>query len=183
VSRAPTGAVSVARSHHPGASVLAAVEHFGGGQTLWGADVVIDARISRFVLAELRAGGRGGADVVLPWVHVTTRAGTASAAVGLNVWSKRRRIGFAVMGRAQGYLVEIQSEPAGRSDAGAGRALAFLLAAEPRLFVTMTKHLSLTIAAAAGASIHGVVLETQGSVSRSFTGVSLSANLGAVFTF
>jgi hypothetical protein len=145
--------------------------------------VFVGARVGRFVLGEVRAGFRRGEDLDAPWVRVTAGAGTASAAAGLNLWSGGKRDGLAVMARAQGYLFEFQSDPAGPSNAGTGRALAFVLATEPRISVAVTRHLSLTMGAAAGTTVHGIVLELQGAVSRSLTGLFLSANLGAVFAF
>jgi hypothetical protein len=163
--------------------LLGELEHFNGGQTLWGADVLVGARVGRFVLGELRAGFRRGEDLDAPWVRVTASAATASAAVGLNLWSGRQRVGLALMARAQGYLFEFQSDPAGPSNAGTARALAFVLATEPRIFVAVTRHLSLAMGAAAGTTVHGILLELQGTVSRSLTGLFLSANLGVVFAF
>ncbi len=179
----PSNEASIRPSGRWQLGLVGAVDHFEGGQTLWGADLVLGARVGRFLVGELRAGGRAGESADLPWVRVTTRAASASAAIGVNLWSARPRVTVALMGVAQGYLVEFQSAPAGPSNAGAGWALAVVLAAEPRLKFTVTRRLSLTIGAAAGGAVHGIVFETQGAVSQSLTGLLLSANLGAVFTF
>lgn len=162
--------------------VLSAFEHFDGGQNLGGLDLVAARRIGRFLACELRAGARAGEDVTLPWVQITTRATTASAAVGAARWTRRGRLGGALMGRAQAFFAQFQVEPASGGPSATGHYV-FVLAAEPDLYVALSRHVALAASGAAGVAVHGIVLRTQGTPTNSLSGAMLSANLGAVLTF
>jgi hypothetical protein len=148
-----------------------------------GADMFVTSRLGRWFLAELRIGGRLGGDETLSGEHLTTRAGAVAAAAGVNLWSKSRVFGGALVLRAQGYLVQFRAEGTGEGRFETAVLGAFALALEPRLMVAITRHLSLQASAAAGLVPRGIVVRIQGVETRSMSGVAMSANLAGVFTF
>ena len=163
--------------------ILPTFEHFAGGQRFAGGDLAVSARLHRWFLAELRAGGRVGDDQPLPGGRLAASAATAGAAAGFVFWPDNRPIGAAVMLRAQGYLVRFHVEDAG--DSGARTALlgGWVLAAEPRLMVAVTRHFFLAAATAVGFTPRGIVVRTQGAENQSISGLLVSGSLGAVLKF
>jgi hypothetical protein len=163
--------------------LLSRFEHFAGGQNLAGGDLFVSARLGRWFLAEVNAGGRLGADVPLPEGRLTARAGAAGAALGVYHLSRSRSLGAALVLRAQGYLIQFRAEqPSG------GSALTALLgvctlAAEPRLTIAVTRHLWLEGFAAVGAPLRGIVVRIQGAETKSTSGLVVSGSLGGGVTF
>jgi len=163
--------------------VLASFDYFGGGGVLVGGDATVASLVGRWILVELRAGGRVAGAMPLPSGRLTARAGTISAAVGPDLSSIRRRMAFSFLFRAQGYLVQFRSES---SDEGTGRTSilgAFVVAAEPRIAVAVTRRVSLTADAALGVALHGILVRVQGTESKSLSGVTASGSLGAEVAF
>ena len=143
-----------------------------------GGDLSLAMSFGRWTLADVRVGGRlldGGR---LPSGRLTARAGTASLGAGLHLGSKRRA-GFALMLRLQGYAVQYDAE----LDGGGSRTAllgAAVVAVEPRLLVAITHRISIAAGGAAGVPLHGIVVRTQGVETESLSGFVLSANLGFV---
>jgi hypothetical protein len=163
--------------------LLSALEYFSGGQTLAGGDLFVASALGRWFSAELRAGGRLGTNEPLPGGRLTTRAATASAGVGFNLWSRRRSVRAALVLRAQGYLVQFRVEQFGEGRTPTALLGALALAAEPQLSLPLTRHLSLVASAGAGFPLHGIVVRTQGTENRGMSGLIVSASLGGVVTF
>ncbi len=163
--------------------ILCAFEHFSRGQSLLGADLSVTSHLGRWFLAELRIGGRLGGEQTLSGEHLKTRAASVVAAAGVNLWSRTRVFGGALVLRAQGYLVQFRAEATGAGDLETASLGAFALALEPRLMVALTRRFSLQASAAAGLVPRGIVVRIQGVDTQSMAGVALSANLGGVFTF
>jgi hypothetical protein len=163
--------------------LLSAFEHFSGGRTLVGGDVFAASCLGRWFSAELRAGARIGPDEPLPGGWLTTRAATASAAVGFNLWSERRWAGAALVLRAQGYLVQFRVEQFGASRAPSAFFGAATLAAEPRLALRLSRHLRLETSAGVGLPLRGIVVRMDGIETRSMSGLVVSASLGGVASF
>jgi hypothetical protein len=163
--------------------ILSAFDTFSGGQRLAGGDVSIASSVGRFTLIELRAGGRVAAGATLASGQLSARAGTASAAAGLNVWSRHRSVGLAFMLRAQGYLMQFHADSPPGGASGTAVLGALTVAAEPRLMVAVSRRVSLTAAADGGLPVHGIVVRTQGVEAASMSGLFLSGNLGVVLTF
>jgi hypothetical protein len=164
-------------------ALLSSFDAFTGGQTMAGGDVFAAAPIGRWILTEIRVGGRlvdGGAS---PVARLTGRAGTASVGAGLNVWSKHRAVGFALLVRAQGYAIEYRAES--RGDGGAPTTVlgAATVLVEPRFSIAISRRISLAAGAGAGVPLHGIVVRTQGAETESLTGIVVSASLGALLTF
>ena len=162
---------------------LCTFEHFSRGQSLKGADLVVASRLGRWFLAELRIGGRLGADQTLPGEHLTTRAAAVAAAAGVNLWSKSRIVGGALVLRAQGYLAQFRAEADGTGHFETANLGAFALAVEPRAMVAVTHRFSLQASAAAGVVPRGIVVRIQGIETQSMSGIAMSANLAGVFAF
>jgi hypothetical protein len=162
---------------------LCTFEHFSRGKSLMGADLVVASRLGRWFLAELRMGGRLGADQTLPGEHLTTRAAAVAAAAGVNLWSKSRVIGGALVLRAQGYLVQFRAEATGEGHVETANLAAFALAVEPRLMVAVTHRFLLQASAAAGVVPRGIVVRIQGVETQGLSGLAVSANLAGVFAF
>jgi len=158
-------------------------EHFSRGEGLVGADLFVSSRLGRWFLAELRIGGRLGSDQTLSGEHLTARAAAAAVAAGVNLWSRRRTFGGALVLRAQGYLVQFRAEATGNGHAETANLGAFALALEPRLMVTLTRRFSLQVSAAAGWVPRGIVVRIQGVETPSMSGVVVAADLAGVFTF
>lgn len=148
-----------------------------------GADLFVSSRLGRWFLAELRIGGRLGSDQTLSGEHLTARAAAAAVAAGVNLWSRRRTFGGALVLRAQGYLVQFRAEATGNGHAETANLGAFALALEPRLMVTLTRRFSLQVSAAAGWVPRGIVVRIQGVETPSMSGVVVAADLAGVFTF
>ncbi len=163
--------------------LLSAFEYFSGGQTLAGGDLLVASGLGRWFSAELRAGGRIGADEPLPGGRLTTRAATATTAVGPNLWSQRRPVGAALVLRAQGYLVQFRAEQFGKGRAPTALLGALTLAAEPRIAVTLTRHFLLEASAGVGFPLHGIVVRTQGTETRGMSGLIVSGSFGGVVSF
>ena len=162
-------------------AALSSFEAYTGGQKLAGGDLSVAAPIGRWILTELRVGGRLVDGGTSPVSHLTGRAGTAAVAAGLNVWSQRRALGFALMLRAQGYAIEYRVESPDNGSQSA-RLGALAIAVEPRLFVAVSRRISLTAGVGAGIPLHGIIVRTQGAETDSLTGLVVSASLGALLT-
>jgi len=142
----------------------------------------VAAPIGRWMLSEVRVGGRLVDGGTSPVAHLTGRAGTAAIAAGLNIWSKHRALGFALLLRAQGYAIEYR---VASPDRGSQTALlgALTIIVEPRLLVAVSRWISLTAGIGAGIPLHGIRVRTQGVETDSLTGLVVSASLGALLTF
>jgi hypothetical protein len=163
-------------------AALSSFEAYTGGQKLAGGDLFAAVPIGRWMLSEVRVGGRLVDGGTSPVAHLTGRAGTAAIAAGLNIWSKHRALGFALMLRAQGYAIEYQ---VASPDRGSQTALlgALTIIVEPRLLVAVSRRISLTAGVGAGIPLHGIRVRTQGVETDSLTGLVVSASLGALLTF
>jgi len=163
-------------------AALSSFEAYTGGQKLAGGDLSVAAPIGRWMLSEVRVGGRLVDGGTSPVAHLTGRAGTAAVAAGLNVWSKHRALGFALMLRAQAHAIEYR---VASPDRGSQTALlgALTIMVEPRLLVAVSRRISLTAGVGAGIPLHGIRVRTQGVETDSLTGLVISASLGALLTF
>jgi hypothetical protein len=164
-------------------AVLSSFDAFTGGQKLAGGDLCVVAPIGRWILSELRIGGRILTGDGLPAAGLTARAGTAAVAAGVSLSSPRRRVGYALMLRAQGYAIDYRLEPASDGGSRTARLGAFVAVLEPRVVAAVTSRISIAAAVAAGLPVHGIVVRSQGAVTDSLTGFVLSAHLGAMVTF
>lgn len=165
----------------PQLALLSSFDAFTGGQKLAGGDVCVAAPIGRWLVAEVRIGGRILTGATSP-AGLTARAGTAAVAAGLN-FSSRRPVGYVLMLRAQGYAIDYRLDPAADGGARTARLGAFVAVLESRLLLAVTYRLSVAAAVAAGLPIHGIVVRSQGAMTESLTGLALSAHLGAMVTF
>ena len=133
-----------------------------------------------WVSLDLRAGGRFVQGLTSSSERLNARAGVASLAAGLNLWSAGRALGFALMLRAQGFGVEYRLESAREDPAPTTRLGALVGAVEPRLLVRMSRHVTLALGAAAGLPVHGIVVRVQGVDTSRMSSLVLSGNLGVV---
>jgi hypothetical protein len=163
--------------------ILCAFDHFSRGQSLLGADLFVASRLGRWLLTELRLGGRLGGEQTLSGERLRTRAAAVAAAAGVNRWSRSRAFGGALVLRAQGYLVQFRAEATGEGNVETANLGAFSLALEPRFMVAVTRRLSLQASAAAGWVLKGIVVRLQGVETHSLSGIAMSANLAGVYTF
>jgi hypothetical protein len=163
--------------------ILPTFEYFTGGQKFAGGDLSVAARLHRWFFAELRAGGRVGSDQPLPGGRLTAWATTVGAAAGLVFLTDNHPVGGTIALRAQEYLVAFRTEELGQDGSQTARLGAFVLAAEPRLLVALTRRFSMEAAAAVGFTPHGIVVRTQGMEKQSTSGLLVSGSLGAVLTF
>jgi len=108
----PTRPVAgLAGSWHVG--VRSSFDYFFGGRALVGGDIFVASSWGRWVVAELGAGGRVGADKSLRSGQLTTRAATVTAAAGLELASQGRVAGSAIVVQAQAYLVHFDADQSG----------------------------------------------------------------------
>jgi len=159
---------------------LSTVEAFTGGQWLLGGDLSLGVSLGRWVSLDLRAGGRFVEGLTSTSEPLSARAGVASLGVGPTVWSRRHSLGFALMVRAQGYGVEYRLGSAGQGPAGTTRLGAVVAAAEPRLLVGVSRHVTLALGGAAGLAVHGIAVRVQGVETSRMSGLLLSGSLGVV---
>ena len=164
-------------------AISSSFEVFTGGQRMAGGDIGLGARIGRWILGEVRVGGRFVDGQTSPVARLTGRAGTASVAIGPSVWSEHRTVGFAPMLRAQGYAIDYRAESPGDGGSRTARVGALTISVEPRLIVAISGRIALTAGAGLGIPLHGIMVRTQGAKTDSLTGVAISAGLGAVVTF
>jgi len=158
---------------------LSTFEAFTGGQWLAGGDLSLGASIGRWVSVDLRAGGRFVEGLTSSSERLSGRAGVASLAAGLNVWSGRR-VGFAIMLRGQGFGVEYRVGAAGADAARTARLGALVAAVEPRLLFEISRHIVLALGGAVGLPVRGVVVRVQGVETSTMSGLFLSGSLGVV---
>ena len=163
--------------------ILPSYDYFAGGQSFAGGDIVVACRLGRWLLAELRGGGRVGADQTVAGGSLSAHAATLGAAAGFVWWPERRPVGLAMMVRAQEYLVRFRTDVSGEPAAGSVVLGALVLAAEPRVLVAVTRHLALEGTGSIGLPAHGIVVRTQGNPAQSVSGVFVSASLGGVLRF
>jgi hypothetical protein len=158
-------------------------DDFAGGQSLAGGDLFMASRLGRWLLAEVRAGGRVAAEQPLPGGHLSARAATVGVAAGVLFWPESRPLGVALMLRAQEYLVQFRADASGEGGTHTALLGAFVLAAEPRLIVALTRRCALEATAAVGFPPRGIVVRTQGIQTHSVSGLVLSAGLAGVLRF
>lgn len=159
---------------------LSTVEVFPGGPWLVGGDLSLGVSLGRWVSLELRAGGRFVEGLTSTSEPLSARAGVASLGAGPTFWSRRGAVGFALMVRAQSFGVEYRVESAGPGPAGTSRLGAVVAAAEPRLLVGLSRHVTLALGGAAGLAVHGIVVRVQGVETSRMSGLLLSGSLGVV---
>jgi len=159
---------------------LSSFEAFTGGQWLAGGDLSLGVAMGRWISLDLRAGGRVVEGLPSSSDRLSARAGTASLAAGLTVWSGRRPVGFTARLRAQGFGVEYRVASAGDDGDRTTRLGALVISAEPRLLVRMSRHLTLALGGAVGVPVHGIVVRVQGAETSKMSGLFLSANLGVM---
>lgn len=162
--------------------ILSTYEHFAGGQEFIGGDLFVTSRLGHRLLAELGAGVRAGEGQTLPDGRLSVRAATVGAAVGVLLWPETRPVGLAMMVRAQEYLVQFRAEGSGEGGMRTALLGAFVLAAEPRLFVAVARHFALEATAAVGFPVRGIAVRTRGAETRSVSGLLLSGSLAGVLT-
>jgi len=157
-------------------------DYFGGGQRLAGGDLFVGSRMGRWLLVEVRAGGRAASEQALPGGNVSVHATTAGVAAGVLYWPESRPVGGALMLRAEEYWVQFH---VGLDDGHARTALlgALVLATEPRLVVAITRRVAMEATSGIGVLPHGIVVRTQGIRTRSVSGLFLSASLTGVVSF
>jgi hypothetical protein len=186
---APPVGVSVVASRTKSADehwqlgVVSTFEHFAGGQSFAGGDALVALRLGSWFRVEARAGARLSGDQSLSAGHLSARAGAVSAAAGVTHHPEGRAVGFGLMLRMEGRVVEYAVEDAATTSPRTARLGAFLLAVEPRLQIRVTRHFTLEAAAGAGFVPHGIVVRDQGLESRSVSGLVLSGSLGGGLTF
>ena len=157
-------------------------DYFDGGKRFAGGDLFMGARMGRWLLAEVRAGGRVASEQAVPGGSLSAHAATVGVAVGVLSWPERRRVGAALMLRAEEYWVQFR---VGLDDGRTRTALlgAFVLAAEPRLIVALARRVAIEATSGIGFLPHGIVVRTQGMQTRSVSGLFLSASLAGVLSF
>jgi hypothetical protein len=161
--------------------VVSAGEYATGGQKLLGGDLVVAARLGRWVLAELRAGGRAGPDRPLPQGELALSAASASLLAGPQARWARHRVALALLLGAQGLVAQYTTTfPGGGQRA---RLAAAALVIEPRLAVAVARRVSIAAAAGLGRPVRGILVRDQGAPADSLSGLWLSGSLGAVISF
>jgi hypothetical protein len=163
--------------------ILPAFDYFAGGQRLLGGDLLVGVHLGHWLLAELRGGGRMGVADALPGGSLTASALTMGAALGPAFRSSSRRVGAAVMLRAQEYLVWFRAVESGGGSERTAFLGAFTLAGEPRLMLALTSRFSLEVVAAVGYPVRGIVVRMRGTRTESMSGLLVSGNLAGVLTF
>jgi hypothetical protein len=181
VAASPPAAVEEVPSHWQ-LGISPTYDYFDGGQRFAGGDLFVGSRLGRWLLAEARAGGRVASERAVPGGSVSVRATTAGVAVGVAYWPERRPVGAALMLRAEEYWVQFHVV---LDDGRARTALlgAFVLAAEPRLIVAMTRQVAIEATSGIGFLPHGIVVRTQGMQTQSVSGLYVSASLAGVLSF
>jgi len=159
---------------------LSAVDAFTGGQWLAGGDLSLGMSLGPWAALDVRAGARSVRGLTSSSDQLSGRAGVASVAAGLNLWSRQRRVGFALMLRAQGFGVDYRLESTGEAPARTARLGALVAALEPRLLVGLSRRVTLALGGAVGLPIHGIVVREQGLETSRMSGALLSGSLGVV---
>jgi hypothetical protein len=163
--------------------LLSRLEHFSGGQNLAGADLFTNTRLRGWLLIEANLGARWARDLPAAQGQLHTRAGTAGFAIGLHRLWRDGALGAAMVFRAQGYLAEFRAEaPAAGSTQTAVRT-GYVLAAEPRLTIAVTRNLWLEASVALGGTPRGVVVKVRAVETTRMSGMFLSGGLGCGWAF
>ena len=181
VTASPPAAVEKVPSHWQ-LGISPTYDYFDGGQRFAGGDLFVGSRLGRWLLAEVRAGGRVASEQAVPGGSVSVHATTAGVAVGVVYWPERRPVGAALMLRAEEYWAQFHV----RLDDGRARTAllgAFVLAAEPRLIVAITRQVAIEATFGIGFLPHGIVVRTQGMQTQSVSGLFVSASLAGVLSF
>jgi hypothetical protein len=163
--------------------VRSSFDYFSGGRTLVGGDIFVASSWGRWFVAELGAGGRVGADEPLRSGRLTTRAATIAATAGLEMASRGRVAGSAVVVQAQAYLVHFGVEQSGQRPEQTALLDAWTVAVEPRLALALTRRLSLAASAGVGYALRPIIIREQGITRPSMSGLVLSAHVGGGFSF
>ncbi len=163
--------------------VRSSFDYFSGGMALVGGDIFVASSWGRWFVAEVGAGGRVGADEPLSSGQLTTYAATVAAAAGLELASRCRLAGSAVVVQAQAYLVHFNVEQSGERPEPTALLDAWTVAVEPRLALALTRRLSLAASAGVGYSLRPIIIREQGITRPSMSGLVLSAHVGGGFSF
>jgi hypothetical protein len=158
-------------------------DYFAGGYRFVGGDVLMGGRLGRRFVAEIRVGGRAGAQHLVPAGRLSASAAIMGASAGVLLWPESRHVGLGFMLHAEEYLVRFQL--AAPADAGTRTALlgAFVVAAGPRLTLALGRRVALEASAAVGFPPHGIVVRVQGATAESLSGLVLSGSLAGVLRF
>jgi hypothetical protein len=162
---------------------LYSLERFSQGHTLTGPDLSFAAHLGRWTLVELRLGGRWGSDRLSSGQELSTRALAVSAGAGVDLWSKNRVVGGALVLRAQGYLAWVRGDASMDSHFSTGQLGVLAFFAEPRFMVALTHHLFLQTSAAVGWVSQGIAVRIQEVEAQKISGIALGANVAGVITF
>jgi hypothetical protein len=163
--------------------VRSSFDYFSGGRTLVGGDLFVTSSWGRWVIAELGAGGRVGTDEPLRSGQLTTRAATVTVAAGLELTSRGRLAGSAVVVQAQAYLVHFAAQQSGQHPEQTALLDGWTVAVEPRLALALTRRLSLTASGGVGYALRPIIIREQGITRPSMSGLVLSAHVGGGFSF
>jgi hypothetical protein len=154
-----------------------------GGERLFGADLTGRLRLGRWVIAELRAGGRATQPLDLERGSMDGRGVAAGAGLSFDPWPEVRWAGLAFGARVGvDWLRYTARDPAGAGYDGGDATAPHALAAASA-FIAVSGPFRLTLELGAGTALRPVVLREDTRPRSALRGVGLSGALGLAAGF
>lgn len=171
------------RSWHVQGGTAAVFEQFSGGQRQFGADLFVETRYRRWIVGQLRLGGREMAQTALADGRLSARALVGGAALGVHLGQFGRWLAANILVRLQTQLSQFRvqgtsSPMVQHADLGAMSA-----AIGPSLWLKFNRYVSAGLEVGLGGTLHGVIIRNQGAPVASITGLAFFSALGLAAQF
>ncbi len=149
-----------------------------GGEVLLGVDATGRARLGRWLLAELRLGGRATRPVELEHGSVDGRGAAGAVGLALDATPFARQAGVSFGARLGVDWLRYATRDRGELSHAGGDGNAVSLAGTATGFVVLSGALCLTVDAAVGGALHTVVVRENGEAISGTSGVLFQGALG-----
>ena len=151
---------------------------WGGGEVLLGVDAVGRARLGRWLIAELRLGGRKTRPVELESGTVDGHAVAGALGLSFDATPAVHQAGVSFGARLGVDWLRYATRDRGELEYDGGDGAVVSLAGTTTGFVALSGALGLTVDAAVGGALHSVVIRENGEVISGMRGVLFQGALG-----
>jgi hypothetical protein len=155
-------------------AAAAVLVHWTGGETLFGADMTGRVRVARWLIAELRLGGRKTRPLDLEQGSIDGHGVAAAGGLAVDATPGLRRVGLSFGGRVAADWLRYAARDRGDAGFASKDAAGANLAATATAFVVLSDAWCVTADASFGTALHSIVIRENGQRLSAARGVFLS---------